>query len=54
MGAIAEVGAKVIEGITGAGGKDAASSLPVDALMQGLLGSGLKTLETPPSASSDS
>ncbi|WP_155420170.1 hypothetical protein [Burkholderia cepacia] len=53
MGAIAEVGAKVLGEITG-GGKEAASSSPVDGLMQDLLGSGLKTLETPPSASRDS
>lgn len=53
MGAIAEVGSKVLGAITG-GGKDAASSSPVDALMQDLLGSGLKTLETPPSANKDS
>jgi len=58
MGAIAEVGSKVIEGISGVGsekaGGAAGGSSPIDALMHDLLGSGLKTLETLPSAKTNS
>ena len=55
MGAIAEIGSKVIGAIGGIGGQEAGSgSSPVDAVIHSLLGGGLKALEPQPSASNNS